>query len=275
MIALTADLHHAALGTENQRRADTTEIRCARRFFDLCEEARVRTTYFVSGRAFVDEWDDLRPLCESERVEIGGHTWDCFAHTWAHRASALLSGSYPGPRWLEARSVAATVEVARRRSGRRIRVWRNHMYLGGPFTDEVLAAHGIHVRSDGVRATSAGPTPGPHGVTQLPLNVMPDHEHLLHGERTPEWIRAWQSRLRWTDDYGPRSYAVEAWTELVIEQIRANERRGVPTTMLVHPITLHLADRMRSFERILDVVSRLVTATVSEVAASPRVEEAP
>jgi hypothetical protein len=272
VIVLTVDLHHASLGTENQRRSDLSEIRCAQRFFARCEEASVRTTYFVSGRAFAEEWDDLRPLCESERVEIGGHTWDCFERAWLHRASSALLGSYPGPRWVESQSISRTVAIVRRRAGRDLRAWRNHMYLGGPHTDALLAGHGIRVRSDGVRASSRRPIPGAHGVVHLPLNVLPDHEHLVHGERTPEWIRAWQARLRWSDDFGPGSFPVELWTEIVLEQLAVNEQRGVVSTLLVHPITLHLADRMKSFERILEVLARSVTATVSEATTRASVE---
>jgi peptidoglycan/xylan/chitin deacetylase (PgdA/CDA1 family) len=264
MIVLTADLHHASLDTENQRASDLGEITCARRFWERTEEAKIPVTFFVSGKSFVEHWDELRPLCESERVELGGHTWDCFEQGWVHRASKLALGSYPGPRWMEARSIHRTRAIARAKSGRDLLVWRNHMYMGGPSSDEVLAAAGIRVRSDGVQATSRGPSVGAHGVVQMPLNVIPDHEHLLHGERTPEWVARWQRELRWSDDFGPGSYPIEAYVELLIEQLHVNERAGVISTLLLHPITLHLADRMQRLDRILEALSRYETVTMSQ-----------
>ena len=61
MICLTGDLHHASLGTENQRHCDITEIQVARRYTDMLSEAGVKVTYFVSGRAFDEEWDASEP----------------------------------------------------------------------------------------------------------------------------------------------------------------------------------------------------------------------
>ncbi len=33
--------------------------------------------------------------------------------------------------------------------------------------------------------------------------------HLIHAERTPEWIDWWVKRYRWSDDFGPQSYYVD------------------------------------------------------------------
>ena len=49
MICLTGDLHHMSLGTGNQKHADDTEIRIARRFLSMLEEAEVNVTFFVSS----------------------------------------------------------------------------------------------------------------------------------------------------------------------------------------------------------------------------------
>ncbi|MCX5748311.1 MAG: hypothetical protein NT062_38150, partial [Proteobacteria bacterium] len=191
----------------------------------------------------------------------------CFSPSLPHRVWNKVASSYPGPAWLEARDVARTIDIAWRRAGRRIRAWRNHMYLGGPNTTKVLAAHGVRLLSDGVVREATGPTPDRDvgAVWRLPINVIPDHEHIVHAERTHSWIARWQRRYRWRDDFGANSYDVDAWTDHVLEDLARNQARGAVSVLLIHPITLYLADRLRSVRRILDVLAASTTVTASEL----------
>jgi hypothetical protein len=265
MICLTGDIHHATLGTGNQKRCPISEVRVAALYLRMLEEARVNVTFFVSGRAFIEEWRDLRPICESDRVELGGHNLTCLTPELFHRASKKLLGSYNGPSWYQRWEVRATRGIIRARTGRSIQCWRNHMYMHGPHTEAALAAAGIRFCSDGVRARSRGPEPHPSGVYNVPINVIPDHEHLYHAERTPAWVARWQKRYNWSDDYGPQSYYVEEWTDIVLDCLRKNEARGAVSTMIIHPITLYLCDQLKSFRRILDFVAARETVFMSNL----------
>jgi len=265
VICLTGDLHHMTLGTGNQRAADDTEVRIAGRFLHMLEEAGVQVTFFVSGRAFQEEAPDLRPIWESEAVEIGGHNYSCFQPEIWHRACKKLLGSYNGPYWQQKRDALRTKEAIRNRTGRTIRVWRNHMYMHGPHTERALADAGLELCSDGVQRDATGPVRHEAGIWNFPLNVIPDHEHIYHAERTPEWVEGWVKRYDWSDDFGPDSYYVEEWTEIVLENLRANEARGAVSNMIIHPITLYLADRFRSFQKILDVLADSETVQMSHV----------
>lgn len=251
MICLTGDLHHASLRTGNQQHCDISELQTARRYLGLLEEAGVPVTFFVSGRAFVEEWDDLEPIVTHPLVELGGHNWSCLTPAVWHRFWNKAVGSYNGPEWYQDLDARATIEVARLRTGRTIRLWRNHMYMHGPYTERVLARRGIRLVSDGVKRDAAGPVRHPDGVWSFPINVIPDHEHLYHAERTREWVARWQERYRWTDDFGPESYDIGPWTDLVLAQVQANEARGIVSNLIIHPITMYLADRFDGFRRIL------------------------
>jgi len=264
MICLTGDLHHMSLGTGNQKHADDTEIRIARRFLSMLEEAEVNVTFFVSGKAFEEESADLRPIWESPRVEIGGHNYSCFTPELWHRVCNKVLGSYNGPLWQQRRDAQRTMKAIRNRTGRTIRVWRNHMYMHGPHTERALAACDIELCSDGVQRDAMGPELHPAGIWNFPLNVIPDHEHIYHAERTPEWVDQWVERYQWSDDFGSSSYHVEEWTDLVLEDLRRNEARGAISNMIIHPITLYLADGFRSFSRILEVLADRRTAHLSE-----------
>jgi len=265
MICLTGDLHHQSLGTGNQQHCDITELQTARRYLDLVRAAGVKVTFFVTGRAVAEEWADLRPICNDPLVEIGGHTYGCFEPALFYRVSKKLLGSYNGPPFVERLDVLRTIDVIRRRTGRTIRLWRNHMYMHGPWTNGVLARSGIVACSDAVRAAATGPRWTPEGILEVPINIIPDHEHLYHAERTHEWVAAWLRRYRWSDDFGPESYTIEAWTELVLEQLRRKEEAGALSTLIVHPITMYLCDRFRGIERILEYVSTRTTVHMSEV----------
>jgi peptidoglycan/xylan/chitin deacetylase (PgdA/CDA1 family) len=264
MICLTGDLHHATLRTGNQQHCDISELQVARRYLRLLQDARVKVTFFVTGRAAEEEWPDLRPICESPLVELGGHGYRCFEPALLHRISKKLLGSYNGPPAYERLDVNRTIEVIRRRTGRTIRVWRNHMYMHGPWTNRVLADAGMVACSDTVHRTD-GPRWSDAGLLDVPINVIPDHEHLFHAERTPEWVSAWQRRRNWSDAFGPDSYDIETWTGLVLEQLQANEARGTTSTVIVHPITMYLCDRFAAFRRILEYIAGRQTVHMSEV----------
>src|SRR4029078_10350992 len=126
------------------------------------------------------------------------------------------------------------------------------MYMHGPGTERVLASCGIRLCSDGVRAAAMGPEWHPAGLYNFPLHVIPDHEHIYHAERTPAWVERWVRRYHWSDDFGPGSYPVEQWADIVLDNLVRNEERGAVSNMLIHPITLYLADGFKSFARILD-----------------------
>lgn len=269
MICLTGDIHHASLRTGNQRHSDISEVQAAQRYLELIEQAGVKATFFVSGRTFEEQWDELRPVVEHPLVELGGHGWSCFTPALPHRVWNKLTGSYNGPAWYQRLDAERTIDVVRRRTGRTLRAWRNHMYMHGPCTSRVLADAGLRVCSDGTRRDATGPELRPEGIWEFPLNVIPDHEHLFHAERTPEWVESWQRRYRWSDDWGPSSYYVSTWVEIVLSDLRRNEARGAISNMIVHPITMYLCDGFEGFRRILDFLSTRETIHVSEAIGEP------
>jgi hypothetical protein len=262
VICLTLDVHHQSLGTPNQAASDITEAEAARRLVTMTRRAGVPVTLFVSGRALLEDWETLEEVCLGPGVEVGGHTFECFEPSLLHRGWKKLTGNYNGPRWYESRDVARTVALIEARTGTPPRCWRNHMYMRGANTDAVLAEHGIALCSDGVHREGRGPVPGGAGMLHFPLNVIPDHEHLYHAERTPAWVEWWVRRYDWADDYGGRSYFVHEWVELVLADLERNARRGAVSNLLIHPITMYLCDGFHAFQRILEYLARRPTTTL-------------
>ncbi|MCA9581167.1 MAG: polysaccharide deacetylase family protein [Myxococcales bacterium] len=264
-VCLTGDLHHMGLGTGNQAHSDITEIQTAQRFMEIVEEAGLKVTFFVSGKAFLDEWDDLRPVATHPLVELGGHNYNCLTPPLVHRVSKKIFRSYNGPALLQRWDAEKTSEIIRNHTGQRIRCWRNHMYMHGPNTERVLAEAGMRVCSDGTSRESRGPEWHPAGLYNFPLNVIPDHEHLYHAERTPEWVAAWQKRYNWSDDWGAESYDIDRWVDLVIADLERNRARGAVSNMIIHPITMYLCDNFSGFRRIVEVLRTMRTVHMGEV----------
>lgn len=265
MICLTGDIHHMSLKTGNQAHCDMAEVQVAKRYLDMLQEANVKVTFFITGKCFAEEWEELKPICDNPLVEVGGHTYAAFKPELWHRMWNKLNGSFNGPEWYQRWDTCKTVDIIKRRIGKTIQCWRNHMYMHGPYTEKILHGCGIAVCSDGVDRHSTGPEQHPTGVLNFPLNVMPDHEHLYHAERTPEWVAWWVRRYNWSDDYGPWSYCIEEWTDRVLEELGQHEKAGILSNMLIHPITLYLCDRFRSFERILEFLAAHKTINMSEI----------
>ena len=266
MICLTGDLHHSSLGTGNQQHCDITELQVAARYLKLIEEAGVKVTFFVTGRSFLEEWGDLKEICESSSVELGGHNFNAFKPEFGHRIWKKLTDNYNGPYFIQKHDAKKTIDIIRLKTGHTIKVWRNHMYMHGKNTEKVLAELGIRICSDGVQKDSNGLQKHPAGIYNFPLNIIPDHEHLIHAERTPEWISWWQKRYNWSDDFGHDSYYINEWTNKVMAGLKENEENGIISNMIIHPITLYLCDRLKSFKKtILPFLAKHETIFMSEM----------
>lgn len=263
-VCLTMDLHHDTLRTRDQRCSPLREIEVARTFLPLLEARSIPATVFVTGRAVEEEWEDLAPIASHPLVELGGHTYDAFEPAWLHRLCLHALGSYPGTWAMEQRSVRRTLARLRERTEENVTLWRNHMYMRGPNTDAILAAEGVRLVSDGVRASAMGPTPTAEGLWAFPLNVVPDHEHLLHGARTPEEVTRWARDVGFGDDFGGLSWGVEEWADRAIRCIDDNEARGATSNVLIHPICMYVADGFVAVRRVLDRIADAGAIPLSE-----------
>lgn len=265
MICLTADLHHMSLKTGNQMHSDKTEMSLAGEFVKMMEERDIKGSFFITGRSFDEEWDEVRPIVESPNIELGGHTYEAFEPALLHRIWNKLTGNYNGPFAYQYYDTKKTIDAIYQKTGKRIKIWRNHMYMHGPNTEKVLKKLGIEICSDGVTKENYHLQEHPDGIYNLPINIIPDHEHIIHAERTPEWIAEWQARYNWSDDFGPDSYYIDEWAQMVLEQLKANEAEKKLSVMIIHPITMYLADKFESVKHILDYIATRETLFMGDL----------
>lgn len=263
MIYLTGDVHHATLNTADQRylleREGLTEVQITQRFVERLEAYGASATLFFTGRAFVEEWDNLRPYIDHPLIEVAGHTHRAFEPQLLHRVFKKVVGSYVGPRGYQRADIRRCLDAIEQRCGVRPVSWRNHAYHNDQNTASLLVEAGIRLVSDEVDSGATGAYELPEGLLSLPINVLPDHEHLYHGPRTAPRVAAWAKRYRWADDFGERSYVPDVWCDIVLEQLRERQRAGVDSVLMLHPLCQYIADGFRSLDRILEVCASLET----------------
>lgn len=265
MICLTADLHHMSLKTANQYHCDKTEMFLAGECVKMMEKRDIKGSFFITGKSFAEEFDEVEPIATSNNIELGGHNYEAFKPEIFHRVWKKLTGNYHGPYFYQYYDTKKTIDIIYSKTGKHIKIWRNHMYMHGKNTEKILKELNIDICSDGVQKDNYSLQEHKTGLYNLPINIMPDHEHLIHAERMPSWIQWWQKRYNWSDDFGPHSYHAHEWTDLVIKQLKKNEENGVLSVMIIHPITMYLADGFYGLNKIFDYIQTRETIFMSEL----------
>jgi len=275
VICLTGDIHHLSLRINEHAflPAGQSEVGIAVRYLRLVEEAGVKVTFYVTGRTLEEEWEEFRPLADSPRVEIGGHTYGGLPRSpWSalrSRLSGLPTVSHTishGSRASQLRDVRRMLEVVRRRTGRQVLSWRSHGLVRDRHTEPILALCGVRCISDELSWDKLLPERTPAGLVSHPINVIMDHDHLYHAHRTPEYVRRQQQRWTLPQDPTRESYRIEEWGQLVLRQVSAIEARGGLATVLMHPLCMFTADGFRTARRLLEAFARSRCIWASEAA---------
>jgi hypothetical protein len=274
MICLTGDVHHSSLGANDQRyiTPGDTEIRIAARYARLAGAHGLKLTLYVTGKTFVEEWRDFESVAASRWVEIGGHTYSGIPQKWwkkvwyrLHRLQPPSHSGAHGSRASQRRDIRKCIAAVERFAGRRIAAWRSHGLVRDQHTCPLLAECGIRLISDEVSAAKLAPERTPEGLISHPINVLMDHDHLLHAHRDAAFVAAAKARGYGTDAFGGDSYSIEQWGEIVKRQVEAIETQGGVATVLMHPICQFLADQFRTAEKLFAFFSRRRTVWASEL----------
>ena len=197
-------------------------------------------------RAMIEDATSVGALLKVDNVELGGHGWDSFRPRWRYRAVNKVLGSPHGSSAMQERMVGRTCSTIRRVTGQDVLSWRNHAYSFDRHTARVLAEGGIRVWSDEVDAGRVGPRRDSKGITILPINTTPDHEHVYHGGQTIETVPV----ARRAEYDHP-----DAWGAGILRQVDSILGQGGVATILAHPLCMKVADDWRTFERLCSSLS--------------------
>ncbi|MEX2556595.1 MAG: polysaccharide deacetylase family protein [Actinomycetota bacterium] len=255
-VVLTGDVHQW-INSADRAYASETECALALEYARIARRHGLKVTLFFTGLAVIEDEANVQALLAEDNVEVGGHGWDSFEPQWRYRAANRLFGSPHGSRAIQARMVRRTCAAIERVTGQKVMSWRNHAYTFDANTPLVLADAGFQVWSDKVDRQRLTPYAHASGVTILPINTTPDHEHLYHGAQTVETIPV---ARRPGYDYP------DAWRERVVRQVQAIVKGGGTATILAHPLCMKVADDWRTFEHLCSRLSSYPTAWAIDTA---------
>lgn len=256
-VCVTGDVHHMGLETREQSYLDRSELDCAEAYVEIAASHGVPVTLFVTGKLAAEDPGRVGRLAAREGVAVGGHTYYAYG-TPVHSVLRALSGSWHGPRRVQAWEIGRTL-AALADAGIDVRAWRDHAYRNDAHTPELLAGRGITHFSDAVGPDEA--VREEDGLTIVPINTPPDHEHLYHAFRTREFVAG----NDFEGPFGADSYEVDEWLDRVLDHVERHRRAGRTATVLAHPACMELADGLAAFERLCEAVAGMDPGVVTEV----------
>ncbi|MCB9640034.1 MAG: polysaccharide deacetylase family protein [Myxococcales bacterium] len=263
MLILTGDVHHQTLRTNDQRYLKGTEPASALRYADIVASYGAKATLFLTGKVGIEEPEVLKRLAMRSHLEIAGHTYNAYQPLLFHRISKKLLGQFMGPKEWQRWSIRQTCDILSRASGQPVVSWRNHAYLSDEQTVPLLREEGLLCYSDIVQESSQPFSKD--GLLYVPINVIPDHEHLYHAHRTPETVESWAKKTRFGDSWGSGSFDAKRWGEMVVQQTRSLVERGKTACLLIHPACMEALDDFKTFDWIMQGLADLPSAWMREV----------
>jgi len=310
LIFLTGDVHNFLGWRLDQAHGRVDEPAAATEVARLAADAGLKLTYFATGRAIIEEPAKYRAIAALGNVELGGHGWDSFKNRNMRTALWCLFGSRYGPRPYQKHELDKTVRAFRRHLGFVPKVWRGHAFYADENTYPLLSAAGVRVVSDHVitdreaRASIGEIMPG---LASVPINILPDHDSVVHGSITESSFHEGMPYFQAIRDLcdhpslsrnqrlaistrrafrhlfdvrvmahsGELLYAsarIEVlppreWEMRLLAQIEERVATDGFATLLLHPLCMSALDGLAALRRILAFCRRFETRFVSEAAA--------
>lgn len=238
MVCVTGDVHQRSYRGTDTPFSSYSEVALAMKYAQIAEKYGLRITLFITGKAALEESRAVQQLAAMPHCEIGGHTFAAFRDPWS-RIYKKVFGTPWGRSTHHFRDIIRTVQCIQEVTGKRITVWRNHSYVNTPETPLFLEQAGIKWVSDEVNFAKTSSERLTSRVFSLPINVFPDHEHLLHGKYLSGKANPAQLAGR---------VGIWEWMERVRSQVQTILAAGGVATILAHPLCMEVADGMQAFE---------------------------
>ena len=255
MVCVTGDVHQRSYRGTDSPFSPQTEVELAFKFGCIAQKHGIKFSLFLTGKACEEEPQGVKRLADFPNCEIGGHTYAAFRDPWS-RIFKKVWGTPWGTKAHQLRDIQRTIECIEKVSGQRIQAWRNHSYIQTVDTESLLENCDIHLVSDEVSDSKmlmewVTPT-----FRSVPINVLPDHEHLLHGKYQPGKTKPARLQGR---------VSITKWVSCVKKKVCKIGEAGGTATILVHPLCMEVADGMVAFEELCQYVQELPTCWISEV----------
>lgn len=253
-----------SLQTKDQEYLGESEPRITETYADIAEQNDLKVTLFVTGKALEEEPDVFQRLVRQDHIELGGHNYYAFKPRWLYNwVFHRLLRRRNGPAFFQNWEIRKTIEQFQQTTGVQIRAWRDHAYRHDEKTYRLLADNGIEVVSDEVGPNWTAPYLHDEDIISLPVNVMPDSDHMYHGYFTPETTKDWSLQR---SNFSPDTMWPEEWLERVKKQVTSIIKQGGTASLLVHPAPMKIVDNFETFNKLCSFLSQFDCEHVTEAA---------
>ena len=260
MICLTGDVHHMSLRTKDQDFLTATEAELAKEYLKIAQKREIKVTLFLTGKLVEEETDNVAELLKTGNVELGGHNYNAFQPRLIYGISNKLLGLRNGPRFYQRREIKKTIQIFEGKIGVRTVSWRDHAYRHDRNTFHLLSDAGIKYVSDVVNKEQLRPKKV-GGLIAVPINVMPDHEHIYHSFRTPLYVNSSDFK----DNFTSESYCVDEWARIIQNQVENIEAKNGITTILAHPSCMYICGGFAVFRKLCEFLSQYETTFMKDI----------
>jgi hypothetical protein len=257
MVCLTGDVHQRSYRGIDTPFSQFSEVELATKYANIAAHYGIRITFFFTGKACLEEPKGVKHIADMPHCEIGGHTFAAFRDPWS-RIYKKIFGTPWGTQAHQWHDIVRTIESIQSVTEQRISVWRNHSYVNTVDTPGLLESASIKWISDEVNPQKKTWERLSQAMNSLPINIPPDHEHLLHGK-----YQLSQTNPSKLDGRVP----ITEWAKQVKTEVRTIAAEGGIATILAHPLCMEVADGMVAFEDLCRFLQSFSNCWVSEVDA--------
>jgi len=238
-----------------------TEIDAARKMGEISESYGVKLTLFFTGLCANEAPELLRNIAGMENVEVGGHNYFAFRPKIFFLLYQRIFGLSNGPYWYQSWEVRRTVRTLERVCKRRVVSWRNHAYRHDRNTRVILSKNNIRYFSDVLSVDYAQPVWN-DGVIDVPINTLPDHDYVYHGQRQPG---TFDESVLLKTAFQTKAMTKEAWLERIKREVGHIEAKAGIATILAHPACMEVFDNFATFEKLCSFLSQFESCNMRDI----------
>ena len=185
----------------------------------IASEYGINVTYFVTGKAIEEEPELACLLSKRANVELAAHTYSALKFNRIEALLRRISKRRYNLAYIQKKDIRKTLNAFQEFSLKRPMSWRTHGYASDIDTLEILDGFGFKVISDEKDsfALGLGAIPGAK-ILSLPINVITDHEHLLHGPKCNLESNQWKG-----DCFGNTFLGPAQWLNKVVDDFALSQ----------------------------------------------------
>jgi len=252
MIYITGDVHSPIKDHWEQKIAGS-EFDAAKKYLSILENNGLTATIFVNGETLNNFPNEVKKIQDFD-VELGGHTYDNYGKMNLVKSYLRRKryGCVYGSTSYQRNDIKKT-KKAFEDFGLKMKSWRSHAFASNDQTFKLLREVGVKHVSDLFTLK-----PFEHeGIIHMPINIPVDNNTLAYGKHKPEsrnpFSGCTKGRIR-----------KDEWLEIVKKRVTENEKNGVDSIILIHPITMAVLDNFETFENVAKFLSKYKSAKLSE-----------